>query len=279
MISSERDCYVALASLVNPPDISINQLVSEYSASHTWQRLVAGKIKYHSKLTNRAQTYSPATNSHEYTVITPIDNRWPSKLNDLLDEAPLALWIRGESDLRSLTLNSVAIVGSRAATRYGLQVTQDLSAYLVNHQICVVSGAAYGIDAQAHRTAIAESGSTVAVIASGIDLDYPKDHEGLFRKIATSGSVITELPPGTAISRNRFLTRNRVIAALSEKTVVVEAPNRSGALNTANWANQLGRLTYGVPGPINSLLSSGVNSRIATGELKALAKKEQLLAS
>jgi DNA processing protein len=170
---------------------------------------------------------------------------------------PLALWVKGSGDLPKLGLRSVGIVGSRAATGYGEFVSAELAYGLAQHGFDVVSGGAYGIDAAAHRAALAAGGSTVIISAGGLDRPYPVGNASLYDSAATDGLVISESPPGSAPQRQRFLTRNRLIAALSTGTVVVEAARRSGALNTAGHCRLLGRALMVVPGPVTSAMSAG----------------------
>ncbi|MGW5476535.1 DNA-processing protein DprA [Streptomyces sp. NPDC004008] len=184
---------------------------------------------------------------------------WPAQLDDLADARPIGLWVRGQPGLRLWALRSVAVVGSRACTEYGAHMAATLSAGLAERGWVVVSGGAYGIDGAAHRGALAAAGATVAVLACGVDRPYPRGHAGLISRIAEQGLVIGELPPGDHPTPSRFLVRNRVIAALTRGTVVVEAAHRSGSLVTARAAQRLGRFTMGVPGPATSGLSAGVH--------------------
>jgi DNA processing protein len=170
---------------------------------------------------------------------------------------PLALWVKGPGELASLGVRSVGIVGARAATAYGEHVTVDLAYGLAARGVVVVSGGAYGIDAAAHRGALAAGGQTVVVSAGGLERPYPPGNANLFARAAESGLVVSESPPGAAPQRHRFLTRNRLIAALSTGTVVVEASRRSGAANTANHCTALGRPLMAVPGPVTSPMSAG----------------------
>ncbi|MQY03012.1 DNA-processing protein DprA [Actinomadura macrotermitis] len=187
----------------------------------------------------------------------PGDPEWPTTLDDLGDERPYALWLRGPEDLRYNCLRSVAIVGARAASPYGLRVAADLGAELAEQGWTVISGGALGIDAAAHRGALAADGPTVAVFANGVDVPYPAGNDGLFAEMARCALLVSESPPGTPPRRSRFLVRNRVIAALSRGTVVVEAAWRSGALSTATWARKLGRDVMAVPGPVGAHTSAG----------------------
>jgi DNA processing protein len=170
---------------------------------------------------------------------------------------PLGLWVRGAPRLDEFTDRSVALVGSRASTAYGEHVAAELGFSLAERGWTVVSGGAYGIDGAAHRGALAAGGPTLAVLANGVDRPYPAGHDALFARIATTGLLVSEWPPGTAPHGHRFLVRNRLIAALSRGTVVVEAAARSGALATARRAQKLGRTIMAVPGPVTSAMSVG----------------------
>jgi len=202
--------------------------------------------------------------------VTPDDEEWPPALDDLahapcLHERggpPMGLWVKGPARLADLAERSVAVVGSRSATTYGASVAAEIGAALGEAGHTVVSGAAFGIDQAAHRGALAVEGPTVAVLACGVDRAYPAAHRELLDYIADVGAVVSEAAPGCAPTRIRFLARNRLIAALSRGTVVVEAALRSGGLNTANWAAGLSRALMGVPGPVTSAPSAGVHQLI-----------------
>jgi DNA processing protein len=190
-------------------------------------------------------------------LVCPGDPQWPERLDELGQARPYALWLRGRADLPAACLRSVSVVGSRAATGYGAHVAGEIAADLGGQGWVVVSGGAYGIDAAAHRGALATNATTIAVLACGVDHPYPVGHAELFADIADSGLVISEWPPGRHPARLRFLVRNRVIAALTCGTVIVEAGQRSGALNTARHAAELGRPLMAVPGPVTSRESVG----------------------
>ncbi|WP_282700990.1 DNA-processing protein DprA [Streptomyces sp. CC219B] len=191
--------------------------------------------------------------------VCPGDAEWPGQLDDLGDARPLGLWVRGRPSLRMWALRSVAVVGARACTEYGAHMAATLAAGLAEHGWVVVSGGAYGVDGAAHRGALGAGGATVAVLACGVDRPYPRGHTQLIGRIAEQGLVVGELPPGDHPTPSRFIVRNRVIAALTRGTVVVEAAHRSGSLATARAAQRLGRHTMGVPGPATSGLSAGVH--------------------
>ncbi len=206
--------------------------------------------------------------------IVPGGREWPRRLEDLdhvdplhgTTGAPIGLWLRGPGDLAQLTERSVAVVGARDCTTYGAECASDLGADLADNGWSVVSGAAFGIDACAHRGALAVGRPTVAVLACGADVDYPRAHSSLLGRIADEGLVISEQAPGQTPMKGRFLSRNRLIAALTVGTVVVEAAVRSGSLNTLNWADQLGRVTMAVPGPVTSKASGGTHGAVRGGQ-------------
>ena len=195
-------------------------------------------------------------------LVCPDDPEWPSQLDVLGGGRPWGLWVRGHIDLRFACLRSVSIVGTRAASGYGIHVTTELAAALAERGWTVVSGGAFGIDSQAHRGALAAEGVTVAVLPSGLDVPYPRAHHDLFEAIVAHGALVSEQPPGRAPTRPGFLVRNRLIAALSRGTVLVEAALRSGALNTARHARDLHRPLMAVPGPVTSTASAGCHLAI-----------------
>ncbi|MFJ4516286.1 DNA-processing protein DprA [Streptomyces sp. NPDC088816] len=197
--------------------------------------------------------------------VRPGDTEWPAQLDDLGDARPTGLWVRGRPSLRIWVLRSVAVVGARACTQYGAHMAAALAAGLAEQGWVVVSGGAYGVDGAAHRGALAAGGATVAVLACGVDRPYPRGHTELISRIAQQGLVVGELPPGDHPTPSRFIVRNRVIAALTRGTVVVEAAHRSGSLVTARAALRLGRHTMGVPGPATSALSAGVHELLRGG--------------
>ncbi|HWH27319.1 MAG TPA: DNA-processing protein DprA [Pseudolysinimonas sp.] len=190
-------------------------------------------------------------------LLAPGDELWPEGLDDLGVHSPPVLWVRGNPAHLATLEKAIAIVGARAATAYGEHVTVESASGLVDRGFAIVSGAAYGIDGVAHRAALASQGTTVAVLAGGLDRFYPSGHEQLLTRIIDRGVVVAEVPCGTVPTRWRFLLRNRLIAAMSKATVVVEAGWRSGSINTAGHAADLGRPIGAVPGPVTSSASSG----------------------
>lgn len=197
-------------------------------------------------------------------LLVPGGPGWPAAVDDLA-EPPVCLWVRGDLDLAAVSPRSVAIVGARASTSYGDRVAADLAADLSDRRWAVVSGAAFGIDAAAHRGALAAGGDTIAVLAGAAERAYPVAHTQLIDRIAETGAVISEVPPGSAPTRSRFLQRNRLIAALTRGTVVVEAGLRSGALSTLRHAEKLARPWAAVPGPVTSMVSAGCHEAIRRG--------------
>lgn len=189
-------------------------------------------------------------------LVVPGDTEWPDSLDDLGTHAPTVLWVRGDPGLLRAAPR-VAIVGARAASSYGEMLAGDFAGDLAADDAVIVSGGAYGIDGAAHRAALAVEGKTIAILAGGVDRAYPQGHQHLLRRIVETGAVISEVPCGTAPTKWRFLARNRLIAAVADATVVVEAGWRSGSLNTAGHAASLGRPLGAVPGPVTSAASAG----------------------
>ncbi len=198
-------------------------------------------------------------------LLVPGDAEWPAGLDDLGPAAPACLWVIGGADVAVAAHRSLALVGSRASTGYGDRVAAQLAGAAAGRGTAVVSGGAYGVDGAAHRAALACGGTTLAVLAGGVDRFYPAGHEQLLRAVTGSGAVLSETPPGCAPTRWRFLARNRLIAALAGATVVVEAAWRSGALSTAARAAELNRPVGAVPGPVTSPSSAGCHRLVREG--------------
>ncbi len=278
-LTDEKYARAALTYLAEPADRWLAQLVREHGAAGALQAIKAygaaaangsgpltGKANAMKAAMERWQVRLPelprpdqvlAFRESGIRLIVPGDPEWPGQLADLGDDQPYALWLRGNADLRFSCLRSVAIVGSRAATAYGSYVAAEFAGSVAARGWAVVSGGAFGVDAAAHRAALGADGVTVAVLACGVDVPYPSAHAELFDAIAAQGVLVSEWPPGRHVSRLRFLVRNRVIAALATGTLVVEAGQRSGALNTARHARDLRRRLMAVPGPVTSDLSAG----------------------
>jgi DNA processing protein len=191
--------------------------------------------------------------------IIPGDAQWPLRVDEL-ECPPIGLIVKGNVEI--LSNPSLAIVGTRNPTPYGVRIAGDFAAGFVDREWDIVSGGAYGVDTAAHRGALVAEGRTIAVIASGIDLQYPSGNTRLFEEICENGAIVTEVMPGVPALPHRFLTRNRLIAALSQATLVVEAAFRSGSLRTARDAAELMRPVMAIPGPINSPSSEGCHRLI-----------------
>ena len=191
--------------------------------------------------------------------ITPDDALWPNSLNSL-SNPPIGLVVKG--DATCLSKPQLGIVGTRNPTNYGLRNAAEFASGFVDRGWVITSGGAYGIDSAAHRGALFAEGETIAVIATGIDVNYPVGNQRLFHEISESGALVSEVMPGVTAIPSRFLTRNRLIAALSNATLVVEAAFRSGSLRTARDAAELLRPVMAIPGPINSPTSEGCHRLI-----------------
>ncbi len=204
---------------------------------------------------------------------------WDRRLGELPDPPTDQLYTRGSTVADALRAPTVAVVGARACSGYGAQVARTLAGELGAAGVTVISGMARGVDAEAHRGALDASGLTVAVLGCGIDRDYPAAHAELARRIAEQGGVVSEYEPGVEPAPWRFPARNRIIAALADAVVIVEARNHSGALITVDLAMEIGRPIYAVPGEITSLLSEGTNDLIRHGYATALTSADQVLAA
>ncbi|HEV2370607.1 MAG TPA: DNA-processing protein DprA [Streptosporangiaceae bacterium] len=273
---TQRLAHAALAYIAEPADPVMTALSRSWTPAEVIALLRAGGVpggpwpgldrrlpRWLTRL-REAPTEATLDSWHRAGIrlVIPSDPEWPTQLDSLGAARPWALWVRGHGDLRYACLRSVSVVGTRAATAYGNHVCADITVTLAERGWTVVSGGAYGIDACAHRSALAAGGSTVAVLACGADVTYPRGHEELFDRIVGRGVVVSEWPPGRLPTKRGFLTRNRVIAALSRGTVVVEAASRSGALNTARHARDQNRPLMAVPGPVTSSQSAGCHEII-----------------
>lgn len=209
------------------------------------------------------------------SFINEHSSKWPQGLSDLGKHTPRGLWVSGRAEL--LTRQAVSFVGSRMASSYGESATGELVGPLTNRGISIISGGAYGIDAMAHRSALALRGDTIAIMAGGLDRLYPSGNAELFRQVSENGCLISEMPPGSEPTKWRFLQRNRLIAAMGLATVVVEANPKSGAVSTANRALEIGRPLGAVPGPINSAGSDGCHRLIRDSGAQLITNSEDIL--
>ncbi len=289
---SDRQARLALNHAVEPADPLIGRLLARHTPSQILAAIHADQLadldpdpSRRDRLIDRCvglklrlepgqvESGIAAADAVGARFIVPTDDDWPRQLNDLGELRPIGIWATGHwppipPNTPAETGNMPAfmsVVGARACTGYGAYIAGVIGADLASARVAVVSGAALGIDAAAHRGALAVGGPTVAVLACGIDRVYPRIHEGLLRAIAGRGAVLSELPPGASPTRFRFLHRNRIIAALGAGTVVVEAARRSGSLVTARLAAELGRAVMAVPGPVTSDQSAGTHELIRDG--------------
>lgn len=289
---SDRIARAALCRLGEPGDPRLATLVADLGAERVYaflreEREASGVA---TEVAARLQGLDPEADLRRAAAagirfLVPGDEEWPDRLADLdragplngRGGAPLGLWVRGAARLHEAAARSVAVVGSRSATTYGAGVAGEMAAHLAGAGVTVTSGAAFGIDQAAHRGALAGGGTTVAVLACGVDRAYPAAHRDLLGYIAERGLLVSELPPGCAPTRLRFLSRNRLIAGLSLGTVVVEAAIRSGALNTAGWAALLHRTVMGVPGPVTSAPSEGVHELLRARDAALVTRGSDVL--
>ena len=270
MIGGFRDvedtrARIALSRLAEPANAGLGALVRQHGAAAVLADLRSQSLRdetlqrqLHSRIERLdVDAELAALDVVGGRVVCPGDDEWPACVDDLGDKAPLVLYVRGAAHLATAVDNAVSMVGMRAASAYGIEVATGFAAELGDRGWTIVSGGAYGIDAASHRGALAAGGTTTAVLACGVDVTYPRGHAGLFAAICDSGAIVSELPPGSAPHRRRFLDRNRLIAALGAGTVVVEAAARSGARRTATEARDLGRPLMVVPGPVTAQTSVG----------------------
>jgi DNA protecting protein DprA len=262
----ERQARAILFSAIEGGHPFWAQEIFAQGAVKTIERLQSGgydRIKFAALITainaTEADRVCEAVESAGAQLLMPGDPLWPLMVEDLV-APPIALIAKG--NLEALSMQSLAIVGTRNPTNYGARIAGDFAAGFVDREWGIVSGGAYGIDSYAHRGALIAEGITVAVIASGIDINYPAGNSRLFAQICESGAIVTEVMPGHPALPSRFLTRNRLIAALSQATLVVEAAFRSGSLRTARDAAELLRPVMAIPGAINSPTSEGCHRLI-----------------
>ncbi|MCF4123670.1 DNA-processing protein DprA [Antribacter sp. KLBMP9083] len=291
LASDETHARVLLALATVPGDEVTGRLVAQHGAVET-VRLALGAHAPHDDLAVEAwrgattpkltmNTFGravQATVRAGLVAVFPDSPHWPAGLDDLGHRAPLVLWAKGDLDLLTARVDQrVALTGSRAATEYGLAVGRDLARELAEREVQVVSGGAFGIDTAAHRGALAFDGPTIAVIPAGLDHTYPAANRDLHARITEHGLLLSELPPSTPVSRSALLARNRIIAALSGATVIVEGATRSGGMHTAGQALALGRPVGAVPGPVTSIASSGPHRLLNQGTARLVTEAADVL--
>ena len=263
---------LTLALCVEPGDERIGALVAEFGAVEAMTSLLESDQmpKVRQRLQQAINDQQPDRtinhmNQTHVRFITPTSSEWPVALEDLDLAKPIGLWCRGRGQLTQSSECAISIVGARASTNYGERIASELGTLAAQRNVATISGAAYGIDASVHRGSLVADGKTIAVLACGVDVAYPSAHQGLLSRITENGCLVSEIPLGQSAHKRHFLIRNRIIAALSQSTVVVEAALRSGSLSTANWVHTLGRQVWGIPGPITSATSAGVHAGIKDG--------------
>ncbi len=303
MPTSRREAWAYLSRVVEGPSRRLNELLSQGVDVEDIARGVRQQQEWLGELRKQTATrhewMRPAEDLEAIDaiggrLITPEDDEWPTDIfaesfgfaasgmsehcRSYQDDAvpPHTLWVQGGGSLNGIVSRSVALVGTRGTSSYGIAATRMITSGLAAHHWTIVSGGAKGIDTATHTEAMNSGGYTVMVAASGLDVTYPSSNADLFARIATHGCLVSEYPPGTHPARHRFLTRNRLVAALTAGTVIVEAGWRSGALNTLSWAEGLGRVAMAVPGPITSNTSLGCHARIKNGSAQLVTSADDV---
>ncbi len=287
-IWSERAARMSLSCTVDGGDPEAAELVRRLGPEGAWAKVGEGALG--EPLARRAAASDLGVVERLAALaavrfIAPGDEEWPEGLDDLERTSPIqrrggvpiGLWVRGPGHLAMMAARSVAVVGSRASTAYGTGLAADLGAELAESGVTVISGMAFGIDAAAHRGALAAGGPTIGVVANGVDVAYPPGNAKLFEAVAHDHLLVSELPPGSHPTRIRFLARNRLIAAMARGTVVVEAALRSGARNTAGWALECQRPLMAVPGSVHSRASATPHVMIRSGQAVLVTSAAEVL--
>lgn len=291
-VMDERSARVLLSIWFESADTTVVARVRARGALDVVNRIVSGRRSVADKrgtagriaeitmdeAAARAQAVYDAATRIGARYVIPGDAEWPTQLDDLGDRAPLGLWVAGAGDLRLLALRSISVVGARSATSYGEGLARELGAHLAEQGWLTVSGGAFGIDAAAHRGSLIADGATACVLAGGVDVPYPRSHADLMARIRECGVLVSETPLGGAAMRHRFLTRNRIIAALSRATVMVEAALRSGSRTTAKEAAALRRVVMAFPGPVTSPMSAGCHALIRDQGAHLVTSPREVLA-
>ena len=291
LVTDDRSARVLLSIIGIPADVATGKLLAEVSSVELisivdGDGLVPGMDRVEAAVW-RDRILSAATpdrlaerivEANKFRVIIPSDPDWPTSLNDLGPRAPYALWAKGRTELLTQPLTQrIPVTGARADTSYGAHVTDELCGDLAQSGRTLVAGAAYGIEASVHRAALIRDANTIAVLASGVDRPYPAGHTDLIDRIAREGLLLSEVPPSVAPTRQRFIDRSRILAAMSSATIIVEAGSRSGSLHTATEAAQLGRLVGAVPGPVTSAASTGTNLLLQSGHARVITNGTDIM--
>ena len=269
LLSQDRFARAAWSRVAEPGDPVANRLIAEHGPAGALVVAASGVGQGVERFSPRLEVLDverdlEVGSKFAARIVCPGDPEWPRGLDDLL-APPYCLWVRGPVDVAVASQRSAAVVGARSATAYGEMVSTEMAAGLGERRFTIISGAAFGIDAAAHRGALATGATTIAVLAGGVERPYPSSHAALIARIVEVGAVISEVAPGSAPTKTRFLQRNRMIATMARGTVVVEAGLRSGSLNTARTAAEHGRVVVAVPGPVTSMMSAGCHEAIRSG--------------
>ena len=278
--NGERQARMMLSMIAEPDDEITGRVLHRVGGVETIRLLEdndpvpgmnrADAIAWRQRLTPRIDDDIPEriadAERHGMNTLIPTDADWPHALNDLGARAPYLLWTRGATSFLSDGLaDRITITGARAATEYGTNVAAHLAGELARDEHTIVSGGAYGIDGAAHRAALSSGGQTIAVVPGGPDRLYPAGHRDMLERVGDVGLLMSEMPPGAAPTRHRFIARGRLLAALSSATVIVETGARSGSLHVAREAHALGRGVGAVPGPVTSAASTGTHLLLSEG--------------
>lgn len=280
-VAGERQARMVLSMIAEPGDPVTGRILRQVGGVETLRLIEddragvpgmnrADTIAWRDRMTAKIDPEVPGRVARlqdgRIGTLIPADEHWPVSLNELGDRTPYVLWTRGgTSFLGGRVEDRVTITGARAASAYGTAVAEELAAELANQERVVVAGGAYGIEGAAHHAVLAAGGSTVAVLAGGVDRPYPSGHAEMLDRIGDLGLLVSEVPPGAAPSRQRFVARSRLLAAVSGATVIPEASPRSMSLHVATEAQRLGRPVGAVPGPVTSVTSAGPHELIKRG--------------
>ncbi len=282
-IESEEDAYLILSWISDTIDEKVHELLNNFGSVETLKIISKSRAteafekrrQIRLKAIQSLQYVKEVLEAHSVKYVCNSDLNWPKRLNDLGRKKPLGIFYKGNYDI--LDQESISIVGTRKSSIYGNSVAGEFAFDLASIGFNIVSGGAIGIDTASHHGALNAQGKTICVQANGLHKFYPSKNEILFDKITQNGLVISEYPPGRNPTKNYFLDRNRIIAALSKSTMVIEAAEISGALSTARHALRMQRLVLAVPGSIHSKSSVGTNELIRNREAESVTNLQQVL--
>lgn len=274
-IEDEKDLYLLLSWVIDSCDIQISQEIDKFGIAKAIKSLANTKYIKRLKEIESINKLKEFLELNQINYISRIDTNWPKQLRDLNNIEPIGLFFKG--NFNCLHKNSVAIVGTRKSTSEGNMISTEIAFDLAKKGLNIVSGGAIGIDYAAHHGALIANGSTIAVQAAGLNKLYPTKNIETFNKIIENGILISEYPPNRNANKVSFLHRNRIIAALSIGTLVIEAGEISGALSTARYATNLNRFLMAIPGSILSKSSLGTNELIRNREAELVTDVKQIL--